>query len=377
MTREKYERDLALMRDMNVNMVRLHCHFANPELYDVADERGLLLWQDFLEAWYPHDRGFALRAAALYDPLVRMVRHHPSIALWATSDEEDLENYRVLTKHLAPRPLLLDPERRPVHRSTGRYGDAHVYEGWYGGTIWDYTRTEEAFISELGATALPNLESLLRFLPDHWPIAEHREDWVFRKLQIEEAMEAWGNPAGLGLEEYIPRTQSYVALLHQLAIERLRRRKYQAGGILHFHAIDFWPSVTMAALDYYRQPTASFHAVKRAFQLVLPSLEFDRDSWVPGRAGAGSGPSTTAGRRSRGRRSPGSGETPPGGPPQLASDPSTSRPTSPSSWRRWAGSRPGPAGTSSWSGSPPATASATRTATPSWSGRKRGAGPEP
>jgi beta-mannosidase len=59
-------------------------------------------------------------------------------------------------------------------------------------------------------------------------------------------------------------------------------RKYDSGGILHFHAIDFWPSVTMAALDYYREPTQSYGAVKRAFQLVLPSLEFDRDRWTLG-----------------------------------------------------------------------------------------------
>lgn len=279
MTREKYERDLRLIKDMNVNMLRLHCHFARKELYHLTDEMGILVWQDFLEAWYPHDREFALRAASLYDPLVRMVREHPSVALWATSDEEDLENYRVLTKHLAPRPFALDPERRAVHRSTGRYGDAHVYEGWYGGTIWEYTRTEERFISELGATALPKLDSLLRFLPDAWPIEAHRDRWVFHKLQVAEAMAAWGPPGDRTLEEYIPHTQAYVALLHQLAIERMRRRKYAAGGILHFHAIDFWPSVTMAALDYYRQPTESYAAVKRAFQVVLPSLEFDRDRW--------------------------------------------------------------------------------------------------
>jgi beta-mannosidase len=282
MTREKYERDLRLVRGMNVNMLRLHCHFANRPLYELADEIGILVWQDFLEAWYPHDRAFAQRAASLYDPLVRMVREHPSIALWAASDEEDLENYRVLTKHLAPRPFDLDPERRPVHRSTGRYGDAHVYEGWYGGTIWDYTRTEERFISELGATALPSVESLRRFLPDAWPIANHRERWVFHKLQVAEAMAAWGSPEGQTLEEYVPRTQAYVALLHQLAIERMRRRKYDAGGILHFHAIDFWPSVTMAAVDYYRVPTRSYAAVRRAFQMVLPSLAFDRDRWAHG-----------------------------------------------------------------------------------------------
>ena len=40
MTPEKYDRDLRLIRDMNVNMLRLHCHFANPILYYRTDESG-------------------------------------------------------------------------------------------------------------------------------------------------------------------------------------------------------------------------------------------------------------------------------------------------------------------------------------------------
>src|SRR5262249_11579648 len=138
--RRDYERDLGLMRSMNINLIRLHCHFSNPEFYDLADELGLLIWQDFLEAWYPEDPAFALKAAALYDPHIRYVRNHPSVAIWATSDEESLENYRVLTKHLEPRLYALDPQRRPVVRSTGRYGDGHIYYGWYGGSIWQYAQ---------------------------------------------------------------------------------------------------------------------------------------------------------------------------------------------------------------------------------------------
>jgi len=283
MRRGDYERDLELMRRMNVNMIRLHCHFSNPEFYDIADERGILVWQDYLEAWYPEDRAFSLKAARLYDPLIRYVRNHPSVAVWATSDEESLENYRDLTKHLEPRLYALDPQRRAVVRSTGRYGDAHVYEGWYGGTIWAYTRVNEKFVSELGATALPNYESIVKFLPDHWPIKDHEEEWVFRKLQIFEAMRAWGEPGEMTLREYIPQTQDYVARLFQLAIERMRRLKYNpAGGILHFHAVDLWPSVTMAALDFYRQPTKAYFTVQRSFQMVLPSFAYDRDTWASG-----------------------------------------------------------------------------------------------
>jgi beta-mannosidase len=281
--RQDYERDFKLMLGMNVNMIRLHCNFSNPEFYDLADESGVLIFQDFLEAAYPEDRAFSLKAARLYDPHIRYVRNHTSVALWATSDEESLENYRDLTKHLEPRLYALDPQRRPVQRSTGRYGDAHVYEGWYGGTIWAYAQTNEKFISELGATALPNYESVIKFLPNHWPIKDHEDDWVFHKLQLIEAMRAWGSPDGMTLQEYIPQTQDYVARLFQLAIERMRRLKYQpSGGILHFHAIDLWPSVTMAAVDFYRQPTKAYVTVQRSFQMVLPSFAYDRDTWQTG-----------------------------------------------------------------------------------------------
>ncbi len=281
--RADYERDFKLMLGMNVNMIRLHCNFSNPEFYDLADESGILVFQDFLEAHYPEDRAFSLKAARLYDPLIKYVRNHPSVALWATSDEESLENYRDLTKHLEPRLYALDPQRRAVQRSTGRFGDAHVYEGWYGGTIWAYAQTNEKFISELGATALPNYDSIMKFLPNHWPIKDHEAEWVFRKLQIPEAMRAWGSPEGMTLQQYIPQTQEYVARLFQLAIERMRRIKYQpSGGILHFHAVDLWPSVTMAALDFYRQPTKAYFTVQRSFQMVLPSFAYDRDTWQTG-----------------------------------------------------------------------------------------------
>lgn len=283
MTREKYARDMDLMLGMNVNMIRVHCHFSNPEFYDLADERGVLVWQDFLEAWYPHDRGFAQRAAALYDNHIRYVRNHASVALWATSDEEDFENYKEITKHLAPRAYFLDPQRRPVVRSTGRFGDSHVYHGWYDGSIWDYTTMTENFVSELGATALPNYETLRTFMGDKWPIAEHAEDWQWRRLQIKEAFRAWGDPAGMTMEQYVPKTQAYVARLFQIALERQRRRKSEgAGGILHFHAIDIWPSVTMAAIDFERRPTKVYDTVRRSFAPVAALFEYDRDKWKAG-----------------------------------------------------------------------------------------------
>jgi beta-mannosidase len=141
----------------------------------------------------------------------------------------------------------------------------------------------EQFVSELGATCLPNYETLIKFMPNEWPIQEHADDWFFRRLQIPEAMHAWGEPGNLSLKEYIPRTQAYVSRLFQIALERSRRLKYHpAGGICHFHAIDIWPSVTMAAIDFDRLPTKVFYTVQRSFAPVCASLEYDRDQWKRG-----------------------------------------------------------------------------------------------
>jgi len=135
----------------------------------------------------------------------------------------------------------------------------------------------------VGATSLPTYETLMKFMPDAGPIHEHEQEWFFRRLQIPEAMRAWGEPGKLSLKEYIPRTQAYVSRLFQIALERSRRLKYHpAGGICHFHAIDIWPSVTMAAIDFYRVPTKVFDTVRRSFAPVMASLEYDRDKWRSG-----------------------------------------------------------------------------------------------
>lgn len=286
MGRKEYERDFEILQKMNVNLLRVHCHFENPEFYELADERGLFVWQDYLEAWYPHDHEFSPRAAALFDDHIRMVRNHPSVMAWCGSDEEDFENYLDLAKHVAARPSLLDPQDRYVQRSTSRWGDTHLYYGWYGGSIWEYAKMTAPLVTELGATALPAKESLDRFMKDRWPVTDHAELWHYHRLQIPEATAAWGDLSGKQTpEQLIDKSQRFAARLFQIALERSRRNKsIGSAGIFHFFAIDFWPSVTMAAVDFYRVPGKVHAQVARSFEPVLASLEFDRDEWKPGEA---------------------------------------------------------------------------------------------
>ena len=80
----------------NQNMLRVWSSSAYlPDfMYDLADERGVLLWSEFQfsDALYPTDQPFLDTVAAEVVYNVRRVNHHPSLALWAGGNEiESLE----------------------------------------------------------------------------------------------------------------------------------------------------------------------------------------------------------------------------------------------------------------------------------------------
>ena len=89
----------------NQNMLRVWASGAySPDfLYDLADEKGILLWSEFEfgDALYPVNKDFLdnVREEAQYQ--VRRINHHPSLALWAGGNE--LENLElVLVNGSAP-----------------------------------------------------------------------------------------------------------------------------------------------------------------------------------------------------------------------------------------------------------------------------------
>ncbi len=72
--------------DLGLDLVRVHAHVARPELYDAADEAGLLVWQD-MPLHGPYARGIRRQAVRQAAALVDLLGHHPSVALWCGHDE--------------------------------------------------------------------------------------------------------------------------------------------------------------------------------------------------------------------------------------------------------------------------------------------------
>jgi beta-mannosidase len=301
-----FHRDVQLMRDANLNFVRVQAHVEPSEFYTAADELGLLVWQEFPLQWgYSDAPAFVDEAQRQLHDMITLLGNHPSIAIWVMHNESpwdtpalgsrmdkyDRRQNKRLDELLAERARRLDPSR-PVHINSGTR-DQHVYPGWESGSWRDYADLPGApFVTEYGAQALPNLEMLRHmFAPEEltYQSGEVRTRWEFHDFEPLHAFDVAGIDPGQSTEEFIANSQAYQANLLQFATESYRRAKYDPmQGIVQYMFVDAWPAITWSVLDYNRQPKLAYSALKTAMQPILPSIapalpaRLDGTRWIYG-----------------------------------------------------------------------------------------------
>ncbi len=290
-TDEILSQDLTLAREANMDMLRVHAHIEPGSLYEAADRRGLLLWQD-LPLIFSYVHRTDARSAAFFreavlaqvEEVVHMLYNHPSVVCYAAHNEppwcagfawlgerhvEQLN--RDVDEEAAARLRELDPSRPALAASGDK--DKHLYFGWYYGHWRDLAIQNPVFVSEVGAQSLPNPNSpVWRHLNRSWPIAEDDEGWRYAGYQPREWVKSGIGPPSKhpSREAYIRASQDYQAHLLRFAIERFRRQKFAiCGGVLIFQLVDGFPGITWAIVDHARRPKRAYRAVAEAFAPLL------------------------------------------------------------------------------------------------------------
>lgn len=296
-------RDLGLLRDAGLNQVRVHAHVAAPIVYEVADELGLSIWQDFPLQWgYSDDPAFHREAHRQLRAMVRGLGSHPSIVAWCCHNESpwdapwmaeetggayDPAHNRELDAALESIAREEDPTRY-VHRNSGT-GDGHFYAGWYFGHWEDFAfRPGGPFVTEYGSLAPPDVATLREIIPADalaYDTPAARRTWAFHDFQHRETRSHVGVLPSDGLERFVAASQAYQANLLQVATESYRRgRPARPGGlpadggplitgIQQFMAVEGWESMTWAVLDHRRRPKPGYEALRRAMAPLLVSVE--------------------------------------------------------------------------------------------------------
>jgi beta-mannosidase len=308
-------RDVRLAAEAGLNFLRVHAHIARPELYDAADELGVLLWQDMpLHRGYTGVRRQAVRQAAA---AVDLLGHHPSILVWCGHDEPfshelpagrapgptrvlrsavaqalpgwnksvlDSSIKRALEKADPTRPVMAHSGMLP-HPAWGT--DSHLYFGWYHGRWDDLPRAMAAwpaagrFVGELGAQAVPCTADFME--PERWPhldwdrLASH---FCMQKSIFDDLVP----PADYAsFEDWRTATQAYQARLVRFQVESLRRLRFRpTGGFAVFLLNDSQPAVSWSLLDHERVPKAAYEALRQACTPVLVAADWPAPAYKPG-----------------------------------------------------------------------------------------------
>ena len=298
--------DVRLAKDAGLDLLRVHAHITRPELYDAADEAGLLLWQDLPLQW-GYARGIRKQAVRQAREAVDLLGHHPSVAVWCGHNEPfglDLEpggevdvgpmvarffaeqqlptwNKTVLDRSVK-RALEKADRSRPVVAHSGVLPhpplldgtDSHFYFGWYHGNERDLPELARRiprlvrFVTEFGAQAVPDDAEFME--PGRWP------DLDWDRLGRTHGLQKWlfdrrVPPADHAtFEAWRTATQAYQATVIRHHVEALRRLKYRpTGGFAQFLFADGHPAVTWSVLDHRRNPKAGYEALQDACRPVI------------------------------------------------------------------------------------------------------------
>ena len=305
---ERVEAALGMVNDLGCNIVR--CWGGNVyedhRFFDICDESGILVWQDFSFACaiYPQNEEFFSIVRAEAATVVKKLRNHPSILLWAGDNEIDMfyqfEGYNLPhTRHneisrsvipsavrdhdpyrwyLPSSPYV--PEESPPDilgvPEQHNWGPRDYFKGDF------YKHSTAAFISETGYHGCPGIGSLKSFIsPDKlWPNENsewdtHDTDYLpaggrtYNRIRLmSDQVETLFGEVPRDIERYILASQISQAEAKKYFIERVRSQRAKMGGIIWWNLLDGWPQISDAVVDYYFHRKLAYHYIKRAQQPV-------------------------------------------------------------------------------------------------------------
>jgi beta-mannosidase len=295
--RDDYAGLLTLVRQSGANLLRAWGGGLREKqaFYDLCDELGLLVWQEFPLACmflgsYPRDPAYLSLVEAECGAIVRQLRHHPSVVLWGGGNEFSQRRNRPLVDTLArvvdqndgTRPFI------PVSPSFDHGRDAHNWHVWHGNApIRAYQAETAHFLSEFGLQALPHLDTLRAALPDPttgWPThhadLQKLERYALRfeiqdtQYEIRNTYTPDLNSKLQNLKSKIATSQRAQATALQTAIEHMRRRKGEAGGVCLWQFNEPWPAISWAIVDYFGRPKLAYQRLSNWYNPLLISLKF-------------------------------------------------------------------------------------------------------
>jgi len=296
---ERLDQDLAYVRDMNMNTIRLEGRLDHDEFFEKTDRLGILVmpgwtccdaWERW-EDWKGDQKRIA--AASLTDQITRL-RNHPSVFVFLNGSDgpppaEIEKMYVDIERNLGwPNPIISSASDTAT-KLTGNSGVKMTGPYEYVPPVYWLADKEAGgaygYNTETSpGPAIPTRESLEKFIPkEHlWPIDAvwnyHAGGERFTTINVfsKALTERYG--AATSLDDFLRKSQAMTYDGQRAMFEAYGRNKYTSTGVIQWMLNNSWPSTIWHLYDYYMVPAGGYFGTKKACETLHVQYSYDDNS---------------------------------------------------------------------------------------------------
>lgn len=295
----------------NFNSIRVWGggYYPDDWFYDLCDEMGLIVWQDFMFACAVYDLTpeFEVNITAEFIDNIKRIRHHASLGLmcgnnemeqfvaernWVTKESE-VTDYTIMYEQILPRVMKEYAPQVfywPASPSSGggfdnpqdeNRGDVHYWDVWHGNKPFsEYRKFHFRYLSEFGFQSFPSKKTIETFTDNEedmnifsYIMERHQRNGSANGKIMNYMQQTYKYPTSF--ETLIYASQLLQADAIRYGVEHFRRNRNddRCMGAVYWQFNDCWPVASWSSVDYEGRLKALHYYARRFFAPVIISCE--------------------------------------------------------------------------------------------------------
>ena len=308
---EQYERLLKQVRDAGMIMLRVWGGgvYEKDIFYNLCDEYGILVWQDFMFAgtMYPGNDEFIINVTAEAEDQIKRLSKHTCLALFCGNNEIEVawknwgwqkamnyssrdsldlwNNYSFLFDKLIESTALIfgnmndyvptSPQSNWGTPENFNHGSMHYWGVWHGDDDFSgFSQNVGRFMVEWGFQSFPDYDLLTQYVsPDFLmldsEVMQNRQKSYVGNGKVMDFMSTYalygGDPANLSFRMFVYNSQWVQALGYERAIKAHLAKQPHCMGTLLWQLNDCWPGPSWSIINYNGKAKPAYEKVKSEF----------------------------------------------------------------------------------------------------------------
>jgi len=295
----------------NFNSIRVWGggYYPDDWFFDLCDEMGLVVWEDFMFACAVYDLTpeFEANITAEFIDNLKRIRHHASLGLmcgnnemeqfvkegvWVSKDSE-VRDYIIMYERILPcimKEYAPQVYYWPASPSSGgsfddprdeNRGDVHYWDVWHGNKPFsEYRKFYFRYLSEFGFQSFPSKKTVETFTDDErdmnifsYIMEKHQRNGAANGKIMNYMQQTYKYPSAF--ETVIYASQLLQADAIRYGVEHFRRNRNDSRcmGAVYWQFNDCWPVASWSSVDYCQRLKALHYYARRFFAPIMISCE--------------------------------------------------------------------------------------------------------